>query len=132
MPNIFPIRGQRSNEELFFMHYPQLLKWALQLSHFDRDNAEDLVQDFYLQISNINVVLAEVDELEPYLFKVLRNLHYSRSRRQGKNSHHDISIVDFDSLEQGLAAVDRNDLLLVHANLKLICEFACQRKSRSR
>lgn len=132
MPKIFPIRGQRSNEELFFAYYPQLLKWALQLAHLDRDDAEDLVQDFYLQITHINVVLAEVDEIEPYLFKILRNLHYSRLRRQGKHAQQELSIVDFDSLERGLAAVDRNGLLLVHSNLKHICEFACQRKGTSR
>jgi DNA-directed RNA polymerase specialized sigma24 family protein len=132
MTKIFPIRSQRSNEELFFDHYPQLLKWALQLAHLDRDDAEDLVQDFYLQITHINVVLAEVDAIEPYLFKILRNLHYSRLRRQGKHSQQELSIVDFDSLERGLAAVDRNGLVLVHANLTRICEFACQRKGRSR
>lgn len=132
MPRIFPNRGQRSNEEVFFEHYPQLLKWALQLSRLDRDDAEDLVQDFYLQTAHINVVLSEIAELEPYLFKILRNLHYSRLRRQGKNTQHGLSIVDFDSVEQGLAAVDRNDLLLIHANLKVICEFACQRKRKSR
>jgi DNA-directed RNA polymerase specialized sigma24 family protein len=132
MSKIFPIRSQRSNEELFFDYHPQLLKWALQLAHLDRDDAEDLVQDFYLQITHINVVLAEVDAIEPYLFKILRNLHYSRLRRQGKHSQQELSIVDFDSLERGLAAVDRNGLLLVRANLTRICDFACQRKGRSR
>jgi DNA-directed RNA polymerase specialized sigma24 family protein len=119
MPRIFPIRGQRNNEELFFEHYPQLLKWALQLSDLDRNNAEDLVQDFYLQIVHINVVLAEIAELEPYLFKILRNLHYSRLRRQGKSTRYELSIVDFDSIEQGLAGVDRNNLLLVHAKSQI-------------
>jgi DNA-directed RNA polymerase specialized sigma24 family protein len=132
MSRIFPIGGERSNEELFFEHYPQLLKWALHLSDSDRGDAEDLVQDFYLQITHINVELAEVNEIEPYLFKILRNLHYSRLRRQGKRQQHELSIVDFDSLERGLAAVSRNDLLLVHSSLNHICEFACQRKSTSR
>ena len=132
MSKIYPIRSQRNNEELFFDYYPQLLKWALQLAHLDRDDAEDLVQDFYLQITHINVMLAEVDAIEPYLFKILRNLHYSRLRRQGKHSQQELSIVDFDSLERGLAAVDRNGLVLVHSNLTRICEFACQRKGRSR
>src|ERR1700722_16669621 len=132
MSKIFPIRNQRSNEELFFDYYPQLSKWALQLTHLDRDDAEDLVQDFYLQITHISVMLAEVDAPEPYLFKILRNLHYSRLRRQGKHPQRELSIVDFDSLERGLAAVDRNGLVIVHTNLTRICDFACQRKGSSR
>jgi DNA-directed RNA polymerase specialized sigma24 family protein len=132
MPGMFPIRDRRTNEELFFDHYAQLLKWALQLCRLDRNDAEDLVQDFYLQITHINVALADVDDLEPYLFRILRNLLYSRLRRQGGNRGHELSMVDFNSVEQGLAAVHDNDLVFVHADLKRICEFACERKARSR
>ncbi len=132
MPRLFPIRALRSNEEVFFDHYSLLLQWALQLSHADRDNAEDLIQDFYLQIAHMNVALAEIREIEPYLFKVLRNLHYSRLRRQGQGLRYEHSIEDFESLERGLAAVDRNELILVRADLQHICESACARKSASR
>jgi DNA-directed RNA polymerase specialized sigma24 family protein len=127
IPN--PIRGKRTNEELFFEYYPQILEWASQLAHLDRADAEDLVQDFYIQVKCINMSLAEVDEIEPYLFKILRNLHYTRLRRKGRSPISEISIAEYDSLERGLVAVDRRDLFLVHANLKEICEYACQRKS---
>src|ERR1035438_2324373 len=129
MPIPNPIRGRRTNEELFFEYYPQILEWASQLAHLDRADAEDLVQDFYIQVKCINMPLADVDEIEPYLFKILRNLHYTRLRRKGRSPISEISIAEYDSLERGLVAVDRHDLFLVHANLKEICEYACQRKS---
>jgi DNA-directed RNA polymerase specialized sigma24 family protein len=126
------MRRHRTNEELFFDYYPRLLEWATQLTHLDRADAEDLVQDLYIQVMSINVVVDEVDEIEPYLFKILRNLHYSRLRRKGRSPIYDLSIVDYDSVERGLAAVDRRALFLVHANLRLICEFVCQRKDTAR
>ena len=129
MPTPHPIRGRRTNEELFFEHYPQILDWATQLTHLDREDAEDLVQDFYVQVKCINVPLADVDEIEPYLFKILRNLHYTRLRRKGRSPISEISIAEYDSLERGLVAADRRDLLIVHADLREICEYACQRKS---
>jgi DNA-directed RNA polymerase specialized sigma24 family protein len=69
MSILHPIRGRRTNEELFFERYSQIFGWALQLVHSNRTDAEDLVQDFYIQVMRINVALAEVDEIEPYLFK---------------------------------------------------------------
>jgi len=87
------------------------------------------LQDFYVQVKCINVPLADVDEIEPYLFKILRNLHYTRLRRKGRSPISEISIAEYDSLERGLVAADRRDLLIVHADLREICEYACQRKS---
>ncbi len=87
------------------------------------------MQDFYIQVKCINLQLAEVDEIEPYLFKILRNLHYSRLRQKGRSPISELSIAEYDSLERGLVATDRRDLFLVHANLQDICEFVCQRKS---
>lgn len=132
MPILQPIRERRTNEELFFEHYSQILGWASQLVHSDRADAEDLVQEFYIHVTRSNAALADVDEIQPYLFKVLRNLHYSRLRQEGRSPIYDLSIVDYDSVEWGLAAVDRRGLFLVRANLKIICEFVCQRKNTSR
>lgn len=132
MSTPYPIRGPRTNEELFFDYYPQLLEWAAQLTQQGRADAEDLVQDLYIQVAHIGLSLAEVDDLRPYLFKVLRNLHYSRLRQKGRIPISDLSALDYDSLEKGLGAVDLRDLLLVRSDLKQICEFACQRRHTAR
>jgi DNA-directed RNA polymerase specialized sigma24 family protein len=132
MQNPQPIRKQRSNEELFFDYSAQLLEWAIQLTQLNRADAEDLVQDFYIQISQIGFPLDGVEELRPYLFKILRNLHYSRLRQKSKIPISDLSALDYDSVERSLGAVDWRGLFLVRANLKQLCEFACQRRRTAR
>jgi DNA-directed RNA polymerase specialized sigma24 family protein len=124
-----PIRRQRTNEQIFFEHYSRILEWASQLTHLDRADAEDLVQDFYIQVKCMNVPLAAVEEIEPYLFKILRNLHYTRLRRKGRSPISELSIAEYDSLERGLVATNGRDLLTIHADLKRICEYACRRKT---
>jgi len=132
MQNPQPIRKQRSNEELFFDYSAQLLEWATQLTQLNHADAEDLVQDFYIQVSQIGFSLDGVEEVRPYLFKILRNLHYSRLRQRSKIPISDLSALDYDSVEKSLGAVDWRGLFLVRANLKQLCEFACQRRRTAR
>jgi len=132
MQNLRPIRKLRSNEELFFEHYPQLLEWAIQLTQLNHADAEDLVQDFYIQVAHIGFSLDEVEDIRPYLFKILRNLYYSRLRQKSKIPISDLSALDYDSVEKSLGAVDWRGLFLVRSNLKQLCEFACQRKHTAR
>ncbi len=130
LPHSQPSR--RTNEEVFFAHYPRLLKWATQITHNDRAAAEDLVHDLYLRVTRIIRPIDQIEQIEHYLFKVLRNLHYAHLRQAGRDPINDLSIADYDSLEQGLAVADRRELLLVYDNLRQICRYACQRKSEVR
>src|SRR5580698_7406849 len=125
-----PVR--RTNEDVFFDYYPRLLEWAAQITHNDRSEAEDLVQDFYLRITRITRPIDEMEQPEGYLFRVLRNLYLVRVRRSGRNPLNNLSIVDYDSIEHGLAVADRGELLFVHDHLRKICRYACERKSTVR
>jgi RNA polymerase sigma factor (sigma-70 family) len=122
----------RTNEDVFFDYYPRLLEWAAQITRNDRAEAEDLVHDFYLRVSRIRRPIDEMEQIESYLFRVLRNLYYSRLRRGGRDPLNDLSIVDYDSVEQGLSGVDRRELLFVRDHLKKVCRYACERKSTVR
>lgn len=122
----------RTNEEVFFDHYPRLLVWAAQIAHNDRAVAEDLVHDLYLRVTRISRPIDQIEQVEHYLFKVLRNLHYAHLRQAGRDPISDLSIADYDSMEQGLAVADKRELLLVYDNLRQICRYACQRKSEVR
>ncbi len=124
--------GRRTNEDVFFAYYPRLLEWAIQITRGDRAEAEDLVQDFYLRVTRITRAIGEMEQLEHYLFKVMRHLYYARLRRAGHDPIHDLSIVDYDSVEQGLAVADRRELLFVRDHLKKVCRYACERKSTVR
>ncbi|AEU38365.1 RNA polymerase sigma factor [Granulicella mallensis] len=125
-----PVR--RTNEDVFFDYYPRLLEWAAQITHNDRSEAEDLVQDFYLRITRITRPIDEMEQPEGYLFRVLRNLYLVRVRQSGRNPLNNLSIVDYDSIEHGLAVADRGELLFVHDHLRKICRYACERKSTVR
>lgn len=123
---------RRTNEDVFFAYYPRLLKWAVQITRNDRTAAEDLVHDFYLRVTRISRPIDEIEQLEQYLFRVLRNLYYARLRRAGRDPLNDLSIVDYDSVEQGLFAADRRELFFVRDHLRQVCRYACERKSTVR
>lgn len=132
MPIIHSKSGRRTNEDVFFAYYPRLLEWSLQITRRNREEAEDLVHDLYLRITRISRTIDDLELLEPYLLRILRNLYFSRLRRLGRDPINDLSIVDYDSAEQGLLVADRSELLFVRANLRKVCRYACQRKSTSR
>jgi DNA-directed RNA polymerase specialized sigma24 family protein len=119
-------------EDIFFKHYARLLEWALQLTGRNRAEAEDLVQELYIRFARVGPVGEHIQNAEDYLFSVLRNLHYARLRRARTSAIDDLSIVDYDSAERGLRAVDRNAILFVREDLHRICDFLCERKNASR
>jgi DNA-directed RNA polymerase specialized sigma24 family protein len=119
-------------EELFFSSYRRLMEWSLQLTGHDRADAEDLVQDLYVQFARAGATLDEIENRDAYLFSVLRNLHYAHLRRAGRSPIDDLTIVDFDTIARGLASVDRRKLLYVRSSLKAVCEYACERKKTSK
>lgn len=123
---------RRTREELFFDFYSRLLDWASQLVQHDETEAEDLVHDLFIQFVRVDRTVERIENVEAYLFTTLRNLYYSRMRRTGRDPISDFSIVDYDSIGLGLAAVDRRQLLFVRSNLKHICKYACQRKGTAR
>lgn len=133
---MFPFQSKperrTSFEEIFFEHYSRLLEWALQLTHRDRPDAEDLVQELYVRFARLDIIPEHIENAESYLFSVLRNLHYARMRRARKSAIDDLSIVDYDSAQYGLRAVDRSGLLFVRSDLHRICDYLCSRKDTSR
>ncbi len=123
---------RRTNEDVFFAYYSRLAEWAAQIPRNDRAEAADLVHDFYLRITSVTRPIDEIEQLEPYLFLVLRNLYYAKLRRAGRDPLNNLSIVDYDSVEQGLAAVDRREVLFVRDHLREVCRYVCERKSNVR
>jgi RNA polymerase sigma factor (sigma-70 family) len=129
-----PFSKPRSHEELFLEYYDWLRKWALQLSDGLREDADDLVHDLYVQLlrSRPNIDASDEDRTRGYLYKMLRNLGISKSRRDGRDALSSLLIVDYESVEYGLACVDRSQLILVRSDLARVCEYACIRRHKSR
>ena len=119
-------------EDIFFKHYTRLLEWAMQLTGRNRSDAEDLVQELYVRFAGSGPVGEHIENAEDYLFSVLRNLQYARVRRARTSAIDDLSVVDYDSAERGLRAIDRNGILFVREDLHRVCDYLCERKDTSR
>lgn len=119
-------------EDIFFKHHVRLYEWALQLTGGDRPDAEDLVQELYVRFAGVGPVGEHIEDPAGYLFSALRNLHFARIRRARTSALDDLSLVDYDSADRSLRAVDRNGILFIREELHRVCDFLCERKNTSR
>ncbi len=127
-----PERISANHEELFLQRYNLLRGWALRLTGNDQQQAEDLLHDAFIHFSIHHPSLDEIKNLEGYLHTMLRNLHLSQSRRAARSAHGHFLILDYDSAEIGLHAIDPREQIKVRDELCAICEYACRRKESSK
>ena len=73
-----------NHEELFMQHYQWLVTWALRLTDQNREQAEDLVHDCFVHFTICRPSLEAIENLEGYLYTMLRNLHLSQVRRAAR------------------------------------------------
>jgi len=121
-----------SHEELFVRHYEQFYAWALRLTDHDRQQAEDLVHDVFIQFTLSQPDLDQIENLEGYLFAMLRNLLRSQMRREIRRPGGALNLVDYDSAETGLRFIDPRYRIQAREDLRRICQYACARKETSR
>jgi RNA polymerase sigma factor (sigma-70 family) len=126
-----------SYEDLFIRRYERLLAWALSLTDGDRGQAEDLVHDTFIQFTLGRPDLNTIDNLDGYLRVMLRNMHLSRVRRAARLRENSsallqLSLVDQESAEVGLRAVEERTLEQARHELLRICRYACLRKETSK
>jgi RNA polymerase sigma factor (sigma-70 family) len=119
-------------EDLFVAHYDRMLAWALHLTGRRREQAEDLVHDVFIQLALSPPDFEAVENLEGYLFVVLRNLHRYQSGRVRRGPDGPASTVDYDSAEASLKAADPRGQLEAVEELRLVCRYACARKETSK
>jgi RNA polymerase sigma factor (sigma-70 family) len=124
--------GARRYEEVFLARYTRLRAWALQLTENDRERAEDLVHDAYIQFTFTRPDLDAISNLDGYLYTMLRNLHLSQVRRSLRLQRRTLSIVDYDSAEIGLRAADPREQIRLQDELREVCRYAALRKETSK
>src|SRR5947207_1004350 len=96
-----------NRERLFTERYQDLLVWALRLTHQDRESAEDLVQDAFIQFVLGRSRLEEIENIDGYLRRMLRYMHCSRTSRSAQHLHETaLSLTDYDSLRLGWSRID--------------------------
>lgn len=110
-------------------NYPKLIRWAGQITRNDQPGSEDLVQDLFLKSLQTNSLAIDIENIDSYLYKSLRNAHISRQRRQSLRSETSMEDDLFVKLEH--LSVDPRLALGVRELLAEICYFACVRKDSS-
>jgi RNA polymerase sigma factor (sigma-70 family) len=71
-------QSEPTREQLFTERYEIMLAWALQLTNPQHDAAEDLVQDGFVQFMLARTQLEEIENINGYLRRLLRNMYLSR------------------------------------------------------
>jgi RNA polymerase sigma factor (sigma-70 family) len=125
-------KARCNHEEVFVRHYDRLLERALRLTQGDRESAEDLVQEAFVQFTFTRPDLDSIEFLEGYLYGMVRNLHLMDLRRATHRRNEPLALVDFDSLDLGLRSRDLSQAIQTKNELGLICTYACQRKRTSK
>jgi len=121
-----------SHEDIFLQRYQWLRDWSLQLTQHDQEQAEDLVHDVFIQFTMVRPDLAGIQNIEGYLYTMLRNMRLSNLRRAARAPSRPLSILDFDSAEVVLRTVGPRERIEVREQLWLICQYACVRKETSK
>ncbi|HEY9401504.1 MAG TPA: sigma-70 family RNA polymerase sigma factor [Pyrinomonadaceae bacterium] len=121
-----------SPEELFSQRYEKMLGWSLHLTGGDRGRAEDLLHDLFVLFALRQPDLAAIENLDGYLYTMLRNLHLSQVRRASRLNFRQLSVVDYDSAESGLRTIDALEQIQAQDDLRKVCRFLCARKERAK
>ncbi len=120
-------------EQLFTERYESLLAWAMRLTNQQRDAAEDLVQDAFVQFMLGRTRLEEIENIDGYLRRMLRYMHVSRMSRSAQHLHETaLSVADYDSCRLGWTAIEPPRRMQASEELHQICAYACSRKESSR
>lgn len=127
-----PWKVVHNHEDLFIQRYEWLLNRSLQLTDRNREQAEDLVHDAFIQFTVSQPDLNSIQNLEGYLYAMLRNMHVSRIRRATGAHNRLTSVIDYDSAEIGLRSADPRDQIQARDELRAVCTWACARKEKSR
>jgi RNA polymerase sigma factor (sigma-70 family) len=123
---------ETTHEEVFLQRYDRLLSQALHITNRGHSAAEDLVHDAFIQFTLSKPDLSAINDLDSYLFIVLRNMHLSQVRRASQHRFAPISIADYDSAAIGLRALDIQNHLQAVDELLRICDYVCVRKESSK
>src|ERR1051325_11844135 len=84
-----------SHEDLFVERYEWLLSSALHLTNHDLALAEDLVHDAFIHFTFTHTDPQNIQNLDGYLYIMLRNLYLSHERRTTRSRLQQLSILDY-------------------------------------
>ena len=137
MPKPRAISPSPSHEEIFIQRYRWVMGWALRLTNHDRQQAEDLVHDTFVQFMINQPDLGIVEQnIEGYLYGMLRNMHISQVRRALRLRETAFPLADILSISE--TASVREELRVVGQKIQVqdelcrVCQYASIRKNSSK
>src|SRR5574341_817026 len=139
MQDLRPISPAANHEELFIQRYQWLMGWALRMTDGNPAQAQDLVHDTFVQfVINRPPLEAIQQNIEGYLYAMLRNMHISQARRAARirettsSLSRLLSLSETESLESELSKVEEGTQAQVQDQLCRICQYALLRKDSSK
>jgi DNA-directed RNA polymerase specialized sigma24 family protein len=127
-----PSETSSCHQELFVQRYTVLRDWALRLSGGDHLDADDLLHNAFLQFVLRRRDLSDIENLDAYLFGLLRRLRLSHARTALRRRQEPLIAVDYDTADMSLPGADVRERLQVSEELRGVCEYACLRKDTSK
>lgn len=121
-----------THEDVFLARYERLLAWARPLVDGNEAVAEDLLHDAFIQFSLAQPDLDDIENLDAYLRRMLRNLRVSQVRRSAHKLEQSLCRIDCDSAALGLQAEAAHAGLDAREELQLICQYALARRRQSK
>ncbi len=118
--------------DLFTENYDQLKGWALHFTERDQELAEDLLHDTFIQFTLSKPDLDLIQNVEGYLYIVMRNLHLSQIRRGGRAAMRSLTAVEYDTADVSFWASDPRDRIRMRDELAAVCRYACIRKETAK
>lgn len=120
-----------SYDENFQENYNTLLRWALQISSFDRSVSEDLLHDVYLRFNRRDETPDAVESVHGYMYTALKNSYVTHLRKNTRARSKQVAILDHDMIGHDNLVIDPRSVFKIHDELLAICEWACERKGKS-
>jgi RNA polymerase sigma factor (sigma-70 family) len=119
--------------KVFAERYDQLYVAARSLVNNDPGEARDLVHDALIAFVRHSPDLQKVNNIDGYLYTLIRNLVKAKKRRMNIHPIYELPIGNYNSAETGLAEAlnwryNPQPLLQLQDVLRVICEYACFRK----
>lgn len=114
-----------SVDGFFSANYPEISRWAMEITSYDRSISEDLIHDAYLKLLRRRPDLT-VDDPNAYVYVAMRNTY--RSQIRGRKRISDVDIPIFEDLLERDFFQDPRWALSVSDSLVEICEFACSKR----
>lgn len=126
------LKPNLNRENLFLDRYGSLREQAMRLANHNATEAEDLLHDAFIYFTLSQTPIEEIQNLDGYLYIMLRNLRLAQERRRVRISQNHISLVDYESAELALNSIDPRDTIKAQDELRWICRYASIRRHTSK